>query len=103
MSRRQQLEEMLAESPEDTFLRYALAMELENEDENEKSLELHQGLMSGDPPYVPSFFMSGQQLVNLDRVDEAKKILELGIEQANTQGDLHAAGEMTQFLGSLED
>lgn len=103
MSRREQLEEMLAESPEDTFLRYALAMELENEDENERSLELHQGLMADDPPYVPSFFMSGQQLANLERTDEAKKVLELGIEQANSQNDLHAAKEMRQFLDTLED
>ena len=93
---------MLAETPDDTFLRYALAMELENEDENERSLELHRGLMADDPPYVPSFFMSGQQLANLDRIDEAKQMLEQGIEQANAQNNLHAAGEMRQFLDSLD-
>jgi len=102
MPRREQLEAMLADTPEDTFLRYALAMELENEDENERSLELHQGLIADDPPYVPSFFMSGQQLANLDRIDEAKQILEKGIEQANMQNNLHAAGEMRQFLDSLD-
>lgn len=102
MSRREQLEAMLAETPDDTFLRYALAMELENEDENERSLELHRGLMADDPPYVPSFFMSGQQLANLDRIDEAKQMLEQGIEQANAQNNLHAAGEMRQFLDSLD-
>lgn len=102
MSRREQLEAMLADSPDDTFLRYALAMELENEDENERSLELHRGLMEADPPYVPSFFMSGQQLANLDRIGEAKQMLEQGIEQANLQDNLHAAGEMRQFLDSLE-
>ena len=102
MSRREQLEAMLADTPDDTFLRYALAMELENEDENERSLELHQGLMNEDPPYVPSFFMSGQQLANLNRIDEAKQMLEKGIEQANLQNNLHAAGEMRQFLDSLD-
>ena len=102
MSRREQLESMLAETPGDTFLRYALAMELENEDENERSLELHRGLMADEPPYVPSFFMSGQQLANLDRIDEAKQMLEKGVDQPNVQNDLHAAGEMRQFLDSLE-
>ncbi|MDG1874860.1 MAG: hypothetical protein P8J27_13175 [Mariniblastus sp.] len=102
MSRREQLESMLADSPEDTFLRYALAMELENEDENEKSLALHQSLMKETPPYVPSFFMSGQQLANLDRIDEARQILAQGIEQAEAQNNLHAAGEMRQFLDSLD-
>ncbi len=102
MSRREQLEAMLVESPDDTFLRYALAMELENESEHERSLELHRGLMAQEPPYVPSFFMSGQQLANLDRIDEARQMLEKGIEQANIQNELHAAGEMRQFLESLD-
>lgn len=102
MSRREQLEAMLVESPDDTFLRYALAMELENESEHERSLELHRGLMAQEPPYVPSFFMSGQQLANLDRIDEARQMLEKRIEQANIQNELHAAGEMRQFLESLD-
>ncbi len=102
MSRREQLESMLADSPEDTFLRYALAMELENEEEHERSLEMHRGLMNESPPYVPSFFMSGQQLADLDRIDEAKRTLQQGIIQAEDQGDLHAVAEMRSFLASLD-
>jgi hypothetical protein len=102
MSRREQLETMLADSPEDTFLRYALAMELENDNEHDKSLELHRGLMNEATPYVPSFFMSGQQLAELDRIEEAIEILKQGIQQAEIQNNLHAAGEMRQFIDSLE-
>ena len=102
MSRREQLETMLADSPDDIFLRYALAMELENEEEHERSLELHRGLMNDTPPYVPSFFMSGQQLANLDRIDEARQTLEQGITHAKDQGDLHAVAEMQSFLDSLD-
>ena len=101
MSRREQLETMLAEDPGDTFLRYALAMELQNEGDHDKSLELLTGLMGDDPPYVPAFFMSGQQLVNLERIEEARTTLRDGIEQARAQGDTHAAGEMSEFLVSL--
>ena len=102
MSRREQLEAMLAETPQDTFLRYALAMELDSDEEHERSLELHRSLIADEPPYAPSFFMSGQQLVRLDRVEEARDLLTQGIAVANTQGDLHAAGEMSEFLASLE-
>ena len=101
MSRREQLESMLAEDPGDTFLQYALAMELEQEGEHEASLGLHQKLIQGDPPYVPSFFMAGQQLARLERTDEARQILSQGIDQARQQNDLHAAGEMQGFLDSL--
>lgn len=102
MSRREQLEQMLIDSPEDTFLRYALAMELENEQEHEMSLELHLGLIKDKPPYVPSFFMSGQQLADLDRIEDAKQMLLQGIKQAEDQGDAHAAAEMRAFLDSLD-
>ena len=102
MTRREQLESMLADSPEDTFLRYALAMELENEGENERSLVLHRGLIEDDPPYVPSFFMSGQQLADLERTEEAVEILKQGVEQAGLQGNDHAKAEMISFIQSIE-
>jgi thioredoxin-like negative regulator of GroEL len=102
MSRREKLEAMLADSPKDTFLRYALAMEFDSEEDHEKSLELHLGLIGDQPPYVPSFFMSGQQLAKLDRIEEAAKMLRDGIVQAKEQGDDHAAAEMSEFLASLE-
>ncbi|MFK7765949.1 MAG: hypothetical protein AB8B55_01820 [Mariniblastus sp.] len=102
MSRREQLEEMLAGDPTDTFLRYALAIEFENEEEHERSLELHRELMNDEPPYVPSYFMSGQQLANADRIEEAIAVLKKGIEQADLQGDTHAASEMRGFIETLE-
>ena len=102
MSRREQLEQMLAESPEDGFLRYALAMELKSAEEYVESLKLFDGLMNEDPPHVPAFFMAGQVLAADDRVDEAQAVLAAGIEQAQIQNDLHAAEEMTGFLASLE-
>ena len=100
-SRREKIEAMLEDDPTDTFLRYSLAMELDKEGENEHSLEKLSELTKDEPPYVPAFFMAGQQLVRLDRVNEARAILRDGIEQARTQNDSHAAGEMSEFLASL--
>jgi tetratricopeptide (TPR) repeat protein len=101
MSRREQLEAMLVDSPDDTFLQYALAMELDSEGEHERSLELHASLIANDPPYVPSYFMSGQLLSRLDRIEEARQMLLQGIEEARQQGDAHAAAEMNEFLGMM--
>lgn len=100
-SRREKIEAMLADDPTDTFLRYSLAMELDKEGDHEKSLEGLRGLMADDPPYVPAFFMSGQQLVRLSRIDQARDVLRDGIEQARAQNNTHAAGEMSEFLTSL--
>ncbi len=100
-SRREKIEAMLADDPQDVFLRYSLAMELDKEGENTASLEKLAELYRESPPYVPAYFMAGQQLVRLGRVEEARAVLRDGIEAARTQGDSHAAGEMSEFLTSL--
>lgn len=92
---------MLADEPGDTFLRYSLAMELQKEGDHEQSLQGLRSLMTDSPPYVPAFFMAGQQLVKLGRIAEARAALRDGIQQARQQGDAHAAGEMSEFLTSL--
>jgi hypothetical protein len=45
--------------------------------------------------------MAGQQLAQLNRVNEARAVLRDGIEKARQTGDAHAAGEMSEFLASL--
>jgi hypothetical protein len=100
-SRREKIEAMLAEEPGDTFLRYSLAMELEKARDYEGSLALFRGLMTERPPYVPAFFRAGQQLASIGRINESRAALRDGIEHARTQGETHAAGEMSEFLASL--
>src|SRR5690242_12862194 len=100
-SRRARIEAMLADDPQDAFLRYSLAMELGKEGEHDRNLELLRGLQADQPPYVPAFFMAGQQLAQLNRLNEARAVLRDGIEKARQAGDAHAAGEMSEFLASL--
>jgi thioredoxin-like negative regulator of GroEL len=103
VNRRAKIEAMLADDPGDVFLRYSLAMELDKEGEHEASLAKFGELTRENPPYVPAFFMAGQQLVRLGRVQEARAILRTGVEAARVQGDSHATGEMSEFLASLGD
>jgi hypothetical protein len=100
-TRREKIEAMLAEDPQDTFLRYSLAMELARDNESEESLRRLRELAAEIPPYVPAFFMAAQQLADLERFEEARGMLRDGIEAARAVGDAHAAGEMSQFLASL--
>ena len=100
-SRRAKIEAMLADDPDDTFLRYSLAMELDKDGEHDRSLELFDSLTQDEPPHVPAFFMASQQLVRLGRVEQARTLLREGIEQARGQDNSHAAGEMSEFLASL--
>ena len=100
-SRRSRLEAMLADEPRDPFLRYSLALELAKEGEHDRSLEGLRGLTQDSPPYVPAFFMAGQQLTRLGRMEEARAILRDGSEEARRQNHDHAAGDMAEFLTSL--
>lgn len=103
VSRRGKIEAMLAQDPRDTMLRYMLAMELDKEGQHALSLEYLRGLMEDQPPHVPSFFRAAQQLQRLARVEEARSVLRVGIEEARRQNDLHAAGEMGELLAHLGD
>lgn len=100
-TRREKIEAMLADEPDDVFLRYSLGMELDKEGDHDRSLDLLTELIENDPPYVPAFFMAGQQLTRIDRIAKARDVLRVGIEVARQQGDAHAAGEMSEFLASL--
>ncbi len=101
MTRREKIEAMLVGDPGDTFLRYSLAMELDKEGNHDASLATFAELTGDDPPYVPAFFMAGQQLVRLGRLPEARAILRDGIVAAEAAGDSHAAREMSEFLSSF--
>lgn len=100
-SRREKIEAMLADEPDDVFLRYSLALEKDKDGDHDDSLADLEQLTAESPPYVPAFFMAGQQLTRLDRIEEARAILRDGIEAARVQNDTHAAGEMSEFLASL--
>jgi tetratricopeptide (TPR) repeat protein len=101
MSRLEKLTAMLAENPQDIFLRYAIGMELKGQEQYEEAISLFTELTRETPPYVPAFFMSAQSLAAIDRINEARSVLRDGIEVARVQGDSHAAGEMSEFLASL--
>lgn len=100
-NRRARIEAMLADDPQDQFLRYSLGMELDKEGLHDNSLDVLSTLTRDERPYVAAFFMAAQQLVRLQRIAEARSYLRDGIEVARQQGDLHAAGEMSEFLASL--
>lgn len=100
-SRRERLEAMLAEMPDDQELRYAVAMELHSEGRTDDALAAMQRLMHDATPYVPAFFRTAQWLIPLGRIPEARSALRDGIEQARRQGRTKDAAEMSELLMEL--
>ncbi len=99
-----QIEEMLAEDPDDAFLRYGLAMEHASAGDDDGCVTVLRDLIArtAAKPYVPAFLQCGQALMRLDRTAEACDVLKQGIEAARQAGDTHAMGEMQGLLASLE-
>jgi predicted Zn-dependent protease len=100
-SRREKIEALLKDEPQDQFLRYGLAVEFDNEGRTEEALALFRGLMADRPPHVASYFRGAQLLVRLDEINAARAMLRDGIEAARREGNAHAAGEMAELLASL--
>jgi thioredoxin-like negative regulator of GroEL len=102
--RMDQIEAMLADDPDDAFLRYGLAMEHASAGDHAACVEVLRDLIARTAanPYVPAFLQAGQALVRLDRVPEACAVLRQGVEAARKAGDTHAQGEMQGLLDSLE-
>jgi Flp pilus assembly protein TadD len=101
-TRKQQLEEMLAEDPNDPFLRYGLALEHAGAGDLEAAVRGLRELIAGTPAYVPAYLQAGQMLTRLGRVDEAREVFRQGIAVAAKEGDQHAEGEMQGMLDGLE-
>jgi Flp pilus assembly protein TadD len=101
-TRKQQLEELLAADPNDSFVRYGLAMEHAGAGQDEEAVRCLRELLGRDPDYVPAYLQAGRALLRLGRDEEARAAFTQGIAVAGRQGDAHAAGEMTGFLEGMD-
>jgi hypothetical protein len=99
-----QIEALLADDPDDAFLRYGLAMEHASAGDDAECVAVLRDLIgrTAANPYVPAFLQCGQALARLDRNEEACEVLRAGVAAARKAGDAHAEGEMQGLLTSLE-
>lgn len=101
MTKREQLEQMLAASPNDAFLKYALAMAYASEGQTAEAARRLGVFNQEHPQDVPGFFQRGKLLAKLGEEDEARAVLKQGIQVARQVGDSHAEAEMTAFIDML--
>jgi thioredoxin-like negative regulator of GroEL len=100
-TRTEALQETLVASPDNTFARYALAMELSNSSDPTSAWQHFEYLLSRHPDYAATYYQAGKFLAKQRRVDEAKRVLAKGIEVTGRQGNLHAQSELQQALDEL--
>jgi tetratricopeptide (TPR) repeat protein len=101
-SRKDQIEELLALDPDDSFLRYGLAMEHTSAGHDEEAVKVFTELLARDPDYVAGYLQAGRACMRLGQDEQAKEVLRKGVEVARRKGDEHAAGEMAGFLAEIQ-
>jgi len=99
-TRLQALEQMLAESPDDCFLEYGIALEIAKTDTLEAVAKLMK-LIQKSPNYLPSYYRLGVMLAETDQNDKAVEFLANGLELAIVQNDTWAAKELRAFIEEL--
>jgi Tfp pilus assembly protein PilF len=101
-TRKEQLEALLADDPNDLFLQYGVAMEYLSLGDPATAVQHFRALLAVTPEYVPAYMQGGQALARLGRSDEAKTLFRAGIAAAQKKGDTHAAQEMEGMLDGLD-
>jgi Flp pilus assembly protein TadD len=101
-SRRQHIEAMLADEPNNPELRYMLAMEQASAGDDEGAAATFRNVIAIAPDYAPAYHMGGRALHRLGRISEARSLLTTGVAVALQNRNEHAAGEMQALLESLD-
>lgn len=102
LTRKQRLEAMLSQEPNDVELRYMVGMEYLSEGDDAGALARFDELIAQFPDYPHAYHQGARLLQRMNRVAEARDWLERGIPIARKKGDDHAAGEMQGLLEGLD-
>ena len=102
MSRIEKLQEMLKDSPDDSFLQHALALEFIKTGKETEAETLFNRLLSLDPGYVGSYYHLGKLLERKGEEQAAILVYEKGMEQALKANDRHSYNELQMAKEELE-
>jgi len=102
-NRLEQLQLFLKSTPEDPFLRYAIALEhLKLQDET-KALALFSELIETNPSYVGTYYHLGKLLEKQEQYDTALSTYEKGINIATQLNDSLSLRELKGAYNMLND
>jgi len=101
-NRIEQLLEFLKESPNDNFLRYALAQEYVKCGDKQTGYDFYLSLLNNAPNYVATYYHLGKLYESDDENAKALEIYTKGIAIATKIGDQHSLSELQSAKLELE-
>jgi Tfp pilus assembly protein PilF len=103
MEKIEKLKSFLLGSPEDPFLKHALALEYIKAGNDTAARELFLDILARDPGYIGSYYHLARLLERMGESDSAKSWYEKGMLAAKKAGDVHAHRELQAALEDLID
>jgi Tfp pilus assembly protein PilF len=100
--RLESLLKFLEKDTNDSFTRYAIALEYISLGDIEQGIMYLQDVIQRDPGYVTAYQQLGTVYADAGREEDAIDIFRRGIEIARMSGDLHAASEMQDAIDDIE-
>ncbi|MDQ3110882.1 MAG: tetratricopeptide repeat protein [Bacteroidota bacterium] len=103
MDRLSQLEELLKEDPNDSFLQYGIALEYAKKGNVEEAISRIEKLLSEKPDYLGAYYQLGQYYEAVNKTNEAMTIYEKGIILAKKLNNNKTMNELREALQQLEE
>ncbi len=103
MNRTDQLLKFLETSPNDCFLKHALALEYIKAGNIKEAEVMFTENLNFDPSYIATYYHLGKLLERDGRISEAISIYASGMEHAQKSGDIHAFAELQAAYEDLTD
>ena len=101
MARIDLLKGFLQENPNDSFSRYALALEYVKLNQLDDARREFETVRNNDPDYLATYYQLGQLYTRLGLRHEAEKTFRTGITVATKQGNGHTQSELEEALESV--
>jgi len=101
MNRVEILKGFLDDNPNDSFSRYALALEYVKLGQHDDAVREFETVKTKDPDYLATYFQLGQLYLKMGQTHEAEKTLRTGITVASKAGDEHTRSELEGALDGL--
>ncbi len=99
----EKLKVFLQNSPTDSFLQHALALEYIKAGNNSEARKLFEEILTREPNYIGSYYHLGKLLENSGERELAIEWYEKGMTAAKAAGDNHAYNELQGAHEDLAD
>ena len=89
---------MLETNPNDSFLKYAAALEYEKDGNRKEAISIIQRLLEKDAEYLGAYYKLGRLLEEEGREKDAISIYRQGLQVSRKSADMKTEGELTEAL-----